>query len=89
MGGNNSANAGGANDLVGSHWDWDDDDRGMGMDIQSLLSEFGDFGDFFEDEVLAIGEVNILVEKRYDYGTMHTVKTESAYLKFTIFLGFS
>lgn len=59
------------------------------MDIQSLLSEFGDFGDFFEDEVLAIGEVNIRVEKRYDYGTMHTVKTESAYLKFTIFLGFS
>ena len=33
------------------------------MDIQSLLSEFGDFGDFFEDDVLAIGEVNILVEK--------------------------
>lgn len=59
VGGNNSTTAGGANDLVGSQWDWDDDDRGMGMDIQSLLSEFGDFGDFFEDDVLAIGEVNL------------------------------
>lgn len=27
------------------------------MDIQTLLSEFGDFGDFFENDVLAFGEV--------------------------------
>ncbi|XP_058103090.1 mediator of RNA polymerase II transcription subunit 13 isoform X2 [Magnolia sinica] len=54
--GNNSVTAGVANDQVGSHWDWDDDDRGMGMDIQTLLSEFGDFGDFFEDDALAFGE---------------------------------
>lgn len=27
------------------------------MDIQALLSEFGDFGDFFENDVLPFGEV--------------------------------
>ena len=36
----------------------DDDDRGMEMDIQALLSEFGDFGDFFENDVLPFGEVS-------------------------------
>lgn len=55
---NTSAITGVANDQIGSHWDWDDDDdRGMGMDIQALLSEFGDFGDFFENENLPFGEV--------------------------------
>ncbi|XP_008807938.3 mediator of RNA polymerase II transcription subunit 13 isoform X1 [Phoenix dactylifera] len=53
---NNSAAAGAANIQVGSRWDWDDDDRGVGMDIQALISEFGDFGDFFENDVLAFGE---------------------------------
>ncbi|KAJ8760013.1 hypothetical protein K2173_010869 [Erythroxylum novogranatense] len=53
---NNSAITGVGNDQIGSHWDWDDDDRGMGMDIQALLSEFGDFGDFFENDVLPFGE---------------------------------
>ncbi|KAL9455446.1 hypothetical protein AB3S75_010799 [Citrus x aurantiifolia] len=54
---NTSAITGVANDQIGSHWDWDDDDdRGMGMDIQALLSEFGDFGDFFENENLPFGE---------------------------------
>ncbi|XP_010534871.1 PREDICTED: mediator of RNA polymerase II transcription subunit 13-like [Tarenaya hassleriana] len=43
-----------ANDQIG--WDWDDDDRGAGMDIQALLSEFGDFGDFFENDALPFGE---------------------------------
>ncbi|GMP28955.1 hypothetical protein CsSME_00004281 [Camellia sinensis var. sinensis] len=52
---NNSAITGVAND-VGSHWDWDDDDRGVCMDIQALLSEFGDFGDFFENDALPFGE---------------------------------
>ncbi|XP_027162286.1 mediator of RNA polymerase II transcription subunit 13 isoform X1 [Coffea eugenioides] len=51
---NNSAIIGGSNHPVG--WGWDDDDRGMGMDIQALLSEFGDFGDLFEDDVLPFGE---------------------------------
>ncbi|XP_052190235.1 mediator of RNA polymerase II transcription subunit 13 [Diospyros lotus] len=51
---NNSAITGVGND-VGSHWDWDDDDRGV-MDIQALLSEFGDFGDFFENDALPFGE---------------------------------
>ncbi|RID62473.1 hypothetical protein BRARA_E01544, partial [Brassica rapa] len=42
-------------------WDWDDDDdddddRGVGMDIKALLSEFGDFGDFFENDALPFGE---------------------------------
>uniref|UniRef100_A0A2P2MLZ1 Mediator of RNA polymerase II transcription subunit 13 n=1 Tax=Rhizophora mucronata TaxID=61149 RepID=A0A2P2MLZ1_RHIMU len=52
----NSAITGVANEQIGSHWDWDDDDGGMGMDIQTLLSEFGDFGDFFENDVLPFGE---------------------------------
>jgi len=54
---NNSGITGVANDQIGSHWDWDDDDRGVGMDIQALLSEFGDFGDFFENDALPFGEV--------------------------------
>ncbi|XP_059630501.1 mediator of RNA polymerase II transcription subunit 13 isoform X4 [Cornus florida] len=53
---NNSAITAVANE-VGSHWDWDDDDRGAGMDIEALLSEFGDFGDFFENDALPFGEV--------------------------------
>ncbi|KAJ7964650.1 Mediator of RNA polymerase II transcription subunit 13 [Quillaja saponaria] len=53
---NNSAITGVANEQIGSHWDWDDDDRGMGMDIEALLSEFGDFGDFFENDALPFGE---------------------------------
>ncbi|XP_057836995.2 mediator of RNA polymerase II transcription subunit 13 isoform X1 [Cryptomeria japonica] len=39
-----------------SPWDWPDDDRSMGMEIQTVLAEFGDFGDFFEDDTLAFGE---------------------------------
>lgn len=54
---NASAITGVGNDQIGSHWDWDDDDRGMDMDIQALLSEFGDFGDFFENDALPFGEV--------------------------------
>ncbi|KAL2332580.1 hypothetical protein Fmac_013793 [Flemingia macrophylla] len=53
---NNSAITGVGNEPIGSYWDWDDDDRGMEMDIQALLSEFGDFGDFFENDVLPFGE---------------------------------
>lgn len=53
---NNSGITGVANEQIGSHWDWDDDDRGVGMDIQALLSEFGDFGDFFENDALPFGE---------------------------------
>ncbi|KAL2940681.1 Mediator of RNA polymerase II transcription subunit 13 [Bienertia sinuspersici] len=52
----NSGILGVSNDQIGSHWDWDGDDSGMGMDIQALLSEFGDFGDFFEDDTLPFGE---------------------------------
>lgn len=47
---------GATNEQIGSQWGWDDDDRGMGMDIQALLSEFGDFGDFFENDALPFGE---------------------------------
>lgn len=53
---NNSAITGVASEQI-SHWDWDDDDRGAVMDIQALLSEFGDFGDFFENDALPFGEV--------------------------------
>lgn len=52
----NSGITGAASGQIGSQWDWDDDDRGVGMDIQALLSEFGDFGDFFENEALPFGE---------------------------------
>ncbi|KAF9688587.1 hypothetical protein SADUNF_Sadunf01G0003800 [Salix dunnii] len=52
---NDSAITGIANEQTGSRWDWDDD-RGAGMDIQALLSEFGDFGDFFENDDLPFGE---------------------------------
>ncbi|ONK75293.1 uncharacterized protein A4U43_C03F15350 [Asparagus officinalis] len=53
---NNSASAGLIN--FESQWDWDDDDdeKGFGLDIQIILSEFGDFGDFFENDVLSFGE---------------------------------
>lgn len=57
----NSGITGVGNDQIGSSWDWDDDDRNMGMDIQSLLSEFGDFGDFFENDALPFGEVILFV----------------------------
>ncbi|PKI35350.1 hypothetical protein CRG98_044264 [Punica granatum] len=53
---NDSAITGIATEQIGSHWDWDDDDRGVGTDIQALLSEFGDFGDFFENDALPFGE---------------------------------
>ncbi|KAK6136806.1 hypothetical protein DH2020_029454 [Rehmannia glutinosa] len=53
---NNMSAAGVANEQNGAQWGWDDDDRGMGMDIQALLSEFGDFGDFFENDALPFGE---------------------------------
>ncbi|CDY08238.1 BnaA05g13810D [Brassica napus] len=46
-------------DQIGCDWDDDDDDdddRGVGMDIKALLSEFGDFGDFFENDALPFGE---------------------------------
>ncbi|XP_017226286.1 mediator of RNA polymerase II transcription subunit 13 [Daucus carota subsp. sativus] len=51
---NASVSSGVAKEHLG--WDWDDDDRGVVMDIQSLLSEFGDFGDFFENDNLPFGE---------------------------------
>ncbi|KAL6517268.1 hypothetical protein OROMI_032969 [Orobanche minor] len=44
-----------ANKQIESEWGWDDD-RGLGMDIEALLSEFGDFGDFFENDALPFGE---------------------------------
>ncbi|PKA47598.1 Mediator of RNA polymerase II transcription subunit 13 [Apostasia shenzhenica] len=50
------AGGGSANAQVGSNWDWEEDERGIGVDIQVLLSEFGDFGDFFESDVLTFGE---------------------------------
>ncbi|KAI5406524.1 mediator of RNA polymerase II transcription subunit 13 isoform X1 [Lathyrus oleraceus] len=56
---NNSAITRAENEPIGSYWDWGDNDeenRGMEMDIQALLSEFGDFGDFFENDDLPFGE---------------------------------
>lgn len=54
--GSNSAIEGEARN--GFYWDWDNDERGC-MDIQTLLTEFGDFGDFFEGDILPFGEVRI------------------------------
>ncbi|KAE9587864.1 putative mediator complex, subunit Med13 [Lupinus albus] len=53
---NNSAITGVGNEPIGSYWDWDDDDKDTVMDIGALLSEFGDFGDFFVNDVLPFGE---------------------------------
>uniref|UniRef100_A0A1D1ZKE6 Mediator of RNA polymerase II transcription subunit 13 n=1 Tax=Anthurium amnicola TaxID=1678845 RepID=A0A1D1ZKE6_9ARAE len=53
---NNSASAVVTNDGIGSYWDLGDDDGDYGINIQSLLSEFGDFGDFFVNDNLAFGE---------------------------------
>ncbi|CAK9169919.1 unnamed protein product, partial [Ilex paraguariensis] len=53
---NTSAITAVANEQIASHWDWDDDDKGVVIDIQALLSEFGDFGDFFENDSLPFGE---------------------------------
>ncbi|XP_023529870.1 mediator of RNA polymerase II transcription subunit 13 [Cucurbita pepo subsp. pepo] len=52
---NNSAITGVSNVLIGSPWDWDDDDRGVD-DIEDLLLHFGSFGDFFVNDVLPFGE---------------------------------
>ncbi|XP_072986939.1 mediator of RNA polymerase II transcription subunit 13 [Typha latifolia] len=52
---NNSVVAEVANVQGVSLWGWEEDD-GVGMDIQTLLSEFGDFGDFFENDILIFGE---------------------------------
>ncbi|KAL3700535.1 hypothetical protein R1sor_018557 [Riccia sorocarpa] len=48
---------------AGTPWDWADEGMGlgmsMGMEMQTdadILAEFGDFGDFFEDDVLGFGE---------------------------------
>ena len=46
------------NGQVGHSWGWDDE--GVVMDINILLSEFGDFSDFFQQEELDFGEVGIL-----------------------------
>jgi len=55
----------GGGSQLGNPWDqWADDGSfgmGLGMDIQSdadILAEFGDFGDFFEDDGIGFGEVS-------------------------------
>ena len=53
-----SENVQGTNGQVGRPWGWDDE--GVVMDINILLSEFGDFSDFFQEEELDFGEVGIL-----------------------------
>ena len=66
---NNSASAGVA--IFGSQWDWsdDDDEKGFGLDIQIILSEFGDFGDFFENDVLSFGEVCFYLRTTFSWTT--------------------
>ncbi|KAF9624405.1 hypothetical protein IFM89_011330 [Coptis chinensis] len=46
----------GSKDQVGSRWDWDDEDR-VEIDIQILLSDFGDFSDLFQSDSLPFGEL--------------------------------
>ena len=62
------------NDQAGSQWDWDDDDRGIVMDIQALLSEFGDFGDFFVNDALPFGEV-IKCSFSYSFCCLYCIRT--------------
>ncbi|KAM3269625.1 mediator of RNA polymerase II transcription subunit 13-like [Capsicum chacoense] len=52
----NSSAITGGNDQIGLQWGWDDGDSDVGTDIQALLPEFGDFGDFFENDALPFGE---------------------------------
>jgi hypothetical protein len=45
-----------ASSQAGTPWDWPEDDRALNIENDAdILAEFGDFGDFFEDE---FGEVN-------------------------------
>ena len=48
----------GTNGQGGRSWGWDEE--GVVMDINILLSEFGDFSDFFEEDELDFGEVGTL-----------------------------
>ncbi|KAI5059150.1 hypothetical protein GOP47_0025469 [Adiantum capillus-veneris] len=49
-----------ASSQVGTPWNcWPEDDRGLNVGIENdadILAEFGDFGDFFEDDGLGFGE---------------------------------
>ncbi|KAL6647791.1 hypothetical protein ACP70R_015228 [Stipagrostis hirtigluma subsp. patula] len=49
-----SENVQGANSQGGRPWGWDEE--GVVMDINILLSEFGDFSEFFQEEELDFGE---------------------------------
>ncbi|KAL9271921.1 Mediator of RNA polymerase II transcription subunit 13-like protein, partial [Drosera capensis] len=54
---NTSAITGVASDLTRFNWDWDGDDKEtVLLEIQALVSEFGDFGDLFESDALPFGE---------------------------------
>jgi len=50
------------NESTGSYWDWDDNDeenRGMELNMEALLKEFGEgFADFFVRDELPFGEVS-------------------------------
>ncbi|KAK1311603.1 Mediator of RNA polymerase II transcription subunit 13 [Acorus calamus] len=98
---NNLGAVGMGNGQVGSRWGWDDDDKGID-DIQTLLSEFGDFSDFFENDVLAFGEPpgtaesQALVFSAADYGdvsgspcTLGMDVSDQALLGYTSFEGFN
>lgn len=52
-----------AGDPVGARlgWDYDEDESELEMDIKTLLSELGDFGNFFETDDLPFGEVKDLL----------------------------
>eukprot|EP00250_Pteridium_aquilinum_P013407 c21321_g1_i1 orf=428-6595(+) len=49
-----------ASSQVGTPWNWAEDDRGLNVvgieNDADILAEFGDFGDFFEDDGLGFGE---------------------------------
>lgn len=47
---------GGSNDAFGGQWVWNEEEEGSVVDIQTLLTEFGGFGDFFESDILPFGE---------------------------------
>jgi mediator of RNA polymerase II transcription subunit 13 len=59
---NNSAITRVGNEPTGSYWDWDDNDeenRGMELNMEALLKEFGrGFDDFFVRDELPFGEVS-------------------------------
>eukprot|EP00850_Spirogloea_muscicola_P009607 SM000054S18093 [mRNA] locus=s54:416799:423812:+ [translate_table: standard] len=55
--------------LGATPWDWEGDaDTSAATNDADLLADFGDFGDFFEDDTLGLGEPPALIKEGEDSG---------------------